>query len=177
MAVVVCPWCQSEIPHEEGEELERYCPFCENELGGYRTLTIGGEEDDEEAEDDDGDEEDIVRSILGDEDLSWIDGEDALLPSETLLQVEEAVDKLLDEQEIVPECPHCKEYMLEAGAQVVTADAFLPRVPESLGQSVLEAPFSLTIYVCPSCFSVQHVLDEAARTRLASRLSGSGEGN
>ena len=176
MAVVVCPWCQSEIPHEDGEELERYCPFCENELGGYRTLTIGGGED-EQSDEDDEDDEDIVRSILGDEDLSWIDDEDPLLENETLLQVEEAVDKLLDEQEVVPECPHCKEYMLEAGAQVVTADAFLPRVPDSLGQSVLEAPFSLTMYVCPSCFSVQHVLDERARSQFARRLSGADSGN
>lgn len=176
MAVVVCPWCQSEIPHEEGEELERYCPFCENELGGYRTLTIGGGEQDGEPddEDEDDDEQDIVRSILGDEDLSWIDEEGPQLPNETLLQVEEAVDKLLDEQEVVPECPNCKEYMVEAGAQIVTADAFLPRVPESLGQSVLEAPFSLTVYVCPSCFTVQHVLDDNGRSQLVRRLSGNG---
>jgi len=173
MAVVVCPWCQSEIPHEEGEELERYCPFCENELGGYRTVTIGGEDEDEEAEDDDFEEE----LSLFNEDLRWIDDDRSLPGNETLLQVEEAVDKLLDEQEVVPECPNCKEYMLEAGAYSVTADAFLPRVPESLGQPVLEAPFSLTMYVCPSCFTVQHMLDEGGRNQLARRLSGTDDGN
>jgi predicted amidophosphoribosyltransferase len=41
MAVVICPWCQSEIPQEEGAEPEQYCPVCENELGGYRTVTFG----------------------------------------------------------------------------------------------------------------------------------------
>ena len=50
MAVTLCPWCQSEIPVEEGQEPEQFCPVCDNEIGGYRTLRvdIGGSEDDEE---------------------------------------------------------------------------------------------------------------------------------
>jgi len=167
MAVVVCPWCQNEIPQEEGAEPERYCPVCENELGGYRTLTLDGEDEE--------DEEDAVRG-LDDEDLDWLDDVDLPDNSEALLRFEESVEALLDEQEAAPGCPNCQEYMLEAGTQVVGADAFLPRNAEPLGGAVLGAPFSLTVYVCPSCFAVQHMLDEQGRVSLARRLSGAERG-
>ncbi|TJY41017.1 hypothetical protein E5161_15010 [Cohnella pontilimi] len=161
MAVVVCPWCQSEIPHEEGEEPEKYCPVCENEIGGYRTLTFGIDDSEDE------DEEPAAQ-------FTGTEAEDLRLggSNEALLRFEETVERVLDEQETVPECPQCREYMLEAGELAVPAAFFRPRTPEALGKAVLEAPFSITLYVCPSCFTVQQSLAEQGRLDLARRLSG-----
>ncbi|WP_123041681.1 hypothetical protein [Cohnella candidum] len=171
MSVVVCPWCQSEIPQEEGAEPEKFCPVCENELDGYRTLRIGlGDEEDEEEEEEytGGD------SSESGEDLSWVDDGELTEKNEALLRFEESVEKLLDEQDVVPECPHCREYMLEAGEAQVAPSAFRPRVPDELGQPVLEAPFSYTVYVCPACFTVQQTLSEEGRSQIARRLSQAG---
>ncbi len=186
MAVVICPWCQSEIIQEEGQEPEKICPVCDNELDGYRTLklSIGDEEesdeDDYEDEDNaDNEYEDRAAQMLSiDEDISWVDDESLVEPDDELQQFEETVEQLLNEQELVPECPSCHEYMIESGEQLVSATQFRPRTAESLGEAVLEAPFTLTMYVCPSCFSVQSFLGDSHRHQLVRRLSqasGSGE--
>lgn len=171
MAVIVCPWCQSEVTQEEGQEPEKFCPICENELDGYRTLRvdIGGYDEEEDEEDEDG--EDASFSV-GEEGLGWERDEDLREKNESLLAYEETVESLLDEQDVVPECPLCREYMLEAGERTVGADEFVPRVPEELGRPVLEAPFVMTAYVCPSCFAMQYALSENDRSRIAQRLSG-----
>ncbi|CAM3835274.1 hypothetical protein COLU111180_10015 [Cohnella lubricantis] len=175
MAVIVCPWCQSELPVEEGQEPERYCPICDNEIGGYRSLQIGldrNEELEEDAEARAELDEDEVEDLSGLAD--WDEDKDLREKSESLLVYEEAVEKLLDEQETVPECPHCREYMLEAGNRVVDADSFLSRESDMLGGPVLKAPFAMTMYICPSCFSMQYTLAEENRTEFAQRLSGAG---
>lgn len=174
MSVVVCPWCQSEIPQEEGQEPEKYCPVCENELDGYRTLRIGlGDEDDsdEDFEEDDDDSSSYGAILTDEEDISFAQDEDLQVKNEALMQYEETVEKLLDEQETVPECPQCREYMLEAGETTVPAAGFLARVPESLGAPILEAPYSMKVYVCPSCFQVQHSLSDEHRTALIQKLA------
>lgn len=169
MAVTLCPWCQSEIPIEEGQEPDKYCPVCENELDGYRTLTldIGDEEEEEigsESFRDDADEEE-------DEDDSWDDALSLRESGPEGLLLEESVEKILDEQELVPECPNCREYMVEAGEQQVAAGQFKPRVPQSLGKPVLEAPFTLAFYVCPACFTIQTQLAEDGREQMIRGLS------
>ncbi|WP_276354708.1 hypothetical protein [Cohnella caldifontis] len=167
MAVVVCLWCQNEIPQEEGAEPEKYCPICENELDGYRTLTIGLDDPDEEEEA----EEEGEVPAGGEEGLSWMEDRDLREKNETLLQFEETVERLMDDQEAAPECPMCREYMLEAGERIVSPESFRPLEHEMLGGPVLKAPFSLTVYVCPSCFNVQHVLSESDRRDMEVRLS------
>lgn len=167
MAVVVCPWCQNEIPQEEGAEPEKWCPICDNELSGYRTLTIGLGDDDEVENEDEDEDEDV------DGDLVWLEEGGLREKDEAHLQYEESVERLLDEQDTVPECPLCREYMLESGEMTVPVGSFSPRKPVSLGQAVLEAPFKLTVYVCPSCFAVQQTLGEQSRNDIARRLSKS----
>jgi len=161
MSAVVCPWCQSEILQEEGDEAEQMCPFCDNELGGYRTMTIQLGDDESDA---DGAAEE-------DEDLSWLENEAEADKSEALWKFEETVERLLDEQETTPTCAHCQEYMVAAGTRIVTADGFEPRTPKWLGQAVLNAPFKLQIFVCPSCFSLQQVLDEGDQREMTNRFS------
>jgi Zn-finger nucleic acid-binding protein len=170
MSVVVCPWCQSEIPQEEGEEPEKYCPVCENELDGYRTLQIGIGDDPDDEDEEDEEDESLAKSP-DEAELIWAHDSELTEKNDALLQFEESVEGLLDEQEAAPECPQCREYMLEAGELQVTADSFKPRVVESLGQAVMDAPFTLTLYVCPSCFAVQYSLAEQGRFEIARRLS------
>lgn len=178
MAVVMCPWCQSEIPTEEGQEPDKWCPVCDNEIEGYRTLRIGlGEEEDPD------DEEGAVAGAepaadynrLAEEDVSWIN-DDELQPRDAgLLVFEEKVEKLLDEQAVVPECPQCREYMLLTGEVEIAAERFRGRQSTELGGGpVLEAPISLGVYVCPSCFTVVQELSEASRESLLRRISGEG---
>ncbi len=44
----VCPWCQTEIVWDEELGPEKHCPHCDNELEGYRTISLNL--DDEEGE-------------------------------------------------------------------------------------------------------------------------------
>jgi hypothetical protein len=173
MAVTLCPWCQSEIPVEEGQEPDKYCPVCDNEIDGYRTLTIGLDD----SEDEDESEHEIDTFDDGSEADISLDGEfwdDALGFSESGdLIIQEKVEQLLDDQEHIPECPNCREYMLEAGEQRVEPGQFIPKVTQALGAPVLEAPFAMTIYVCPACFTIQTQLSEDSREQLLNRLSES----
>lgn len=172
MAVVICPWCQSEIMQEEGQEPDKICPVCDNELDGYRTLKLNIGEDDEEEEYEDGDddaEEPVMVSI--DEDISWIEDEALIESDDELQQFEETVEQLLNEQELVPECPLCHEYMVETGEQLISANQFRPRVSETLDGAIIEAPFALTMYACPSCFTVQSFLGDSHRHQVVRRLS------
>ena len=106
MSAVVCPWCHSEILQAEGDEAEQVCPFCDNELGGYRTMTIQLGDDESDA---DGAAEE-------DEDLSWLENEAEADKSEALWKFEETVERLLDEQENDADiAAHCQEYMVAAG--------------------------------------------------------------
>ncbi len=166
MSAIICPWCQSEIMQEEGAEPEKWCPVCENELDGYRTLTIdiGGEEEAEDGE--------AGNRFRNEEDLPWVRDKELREKNEALLQFEEQVERLLDEQDVVPECPHCREYMVEAGERTVEAGSFRPRVLGTSGHTVLDAPFSWTVYVCPSCFAVTQALSEEGRLGMLRRLSG-----
>ncbi|WEK55205.1 MAG: hypothetical protein P0Y55_03825 [Candidatus Cohnella colombiensis] len=163
MAVTICPWCQSEVIHEEGQEPDKFCPICDNELDGYRTLRIDMGNSEDEFEDDD--------ELLVEEDSSWDEPEELREMNPELVQFEETVVRLLDEQELVPECPQCREYMVEAGEQVVTAEQFHARKPSAIGKAILEAPFNLTVYMCPACFTVQTLLSEEDRARVVQRLS------
>jgi hypothetical protein len=171
MAVTVCPWCQSEVPHEEGQEPEKFCPVCDNEMDGYRTLKVNiGDDEDEEEEEEVG----IHRPHLSGEDsISWNTDDSLQEKDEALLQFEEKVEQILDEQDFAPECPQCREYMVETGEQIISADQFHPRIPEVLGNAVLQAPFALIVYLCPSCFTVQTTLSESDRHNVARRLSES----
>ncbi|MFC5402738.1 hypothetical protein [Cohnella soli] len=179
MAVVICPWCQSEILQEDGQEPEKYCPICDNELDGYRTLRVDiGEDEDEDEEETEAFEADqdgvgVTIGIDDEENLDWVDDEESLAePNDELLRFEEMVEQLVDEQELVPECPQCREYMLETGEQLVSADHFRPRAFEALdGDHPMEAPFTLTMYVCPSCFTVQSMLGDAHRHQIIRKLS------
>jgi hypothetical protein len=64
--------------------------------------------------------------------------------------------------------------MLHSGTQQVSG--FTPATPEALGGgAVLKPPFSLNLFVCPSCFHVQHSLAQEDRIQLVRNLSTASE--
>jgi hypothetical protein len=174
MAIVMCPWCQSEISQEEGQEPDKICPVCDNELAGYRTLKLNIGDSDVENDEDEADEnkeDSALDSITETEDMSWNEDDSLADTDDELQRFEETVEQLLNEQELVPECPFCHEYMVESGEQLLSAHQFRPRISEIIGEAVTEAPFTLTMYICPTCFSVHSFLGDAHRHQVVRRLS------
>jgi uncharacterized Zn finger protein (UPF0148 family) len=174
MAVVICPWCHSEIMQEDGQEPDKICPICDNELEGYRTLKLNignSEEEKEEEEVEVDDDRDSNQVSIDDEDISWDDDTFNDTEDDELQQFEETVELLLNEQELVPECPLCHENMIESGEQLISAAQFRNRVSDVLGEAVIEAPFTLTMYICPTCFTVHSFLGDSHRHQVVRRLS------
>jgi len=166
----ICPWCQTEIVWDEEIGPERYCPHCENELSGYRTLQVGLDGLDEEADEpepdweEDEEEEDSGRSRTPD--LTGLQHY-----SRDRLALEETMDRLLDDQLEAPECPSCREFMLEAGTQTITEAQFQPRTPASMTEPLLTTPFRIVLYVCPSCFHTEQRLGVQEQERIVQLLT------
>ncbi|MDO7907400.1 hypothetical protein Q5741_13385 [Paenibacillus sp. JX-17] len=196
MEPTVCPWCYTEIVWDEEIGPEEHCPHCMNELGGYRTLSIqidDEEEDNKPAADHlyeaskkskqisaparprlELEEEDDLTPILGDHDLHELPALrvlDQYEESHDLLAYEEGVEKVLDSQDLVLECPQCREYMMLTGTQQVAADQFNPVSVPGGNSPILKPPFAVQVYICSGCFHVQHTLSEADRLRLIEGLS------
>ncbi|AOZ92083.1 hypothetical protein [Paenibacillus crassostreae] len=178
METTVCPWCQTEIVWDEELGPESECPHCQNELNEYRTLNIDidTEEDelatpklshtyDEPTSIEPFWEQDIINAPVAFRAL------DKYESSHDLMNYEEMVEKVLDQQEEVPECPICHEYMLLTGQQQITDSNFQPTKVSFLQSAVLQPPFTVDIYVCSGCFHVHNTLCEADRLRLIEGLS------
>ncbi|MNJ69246.1 hypothetical protein D3C77_655730 [compost metagenome] len=85
--------------------------------------------------------------------------------------MESVVQSVIDEQEEAPECPVCRQYMLEAGAQLVGEGQFEAKHVPTLKGPMLTAPFKLILYVCPSCFHTSNVLSHTDRQSMLQRLT------
>lgn len=105
---------------------------------------------------------DADRTPRPDEDLRVIGGED-------MLRFRSVVDRLLETQLSVPECPSCREYMIEGGRLEIGPERFRPYTPPQGGNPVLEAPFAATVYLCPSCFTVHLMLSDEDRMAVVRR--------
>ncbi|GGD48956.1 hypothetical protein [Paenibacillus nasutitermitis] len=168
----ICPWCQTEIVWDEEIGPERHCPHCENELTGYRTVQVGLDGLDEEVEDSEeigenwDEEEDEAASGNNQPDLTGLSHY-----SRDRLALDETMDRLLDDQLEAPECPSCREFMLEAGTQTITETQFQPRTPEALTEPLLTTPFRIVLYFCPSCFHTEQRLGVQEQERLVKLLT------
>ncbi|GFN30910.1 hypothetical protein [Paenibacillus xylaniclasticus] len=173
----ICPWCHSEIVWDEEIGPEEYCPHCSNELTGYRTIQIGI--------DDENDDTDVhVHSHSHDEEHdedNWADDSEEWTQSakagdgfrqarRSSFAIEERIERVLDDQLEVPECPSCRGYMLEAGIHTVTSGNYSPSVPVSVGKPLLPVPFQTVLYVCPVCYETSTKLSLQAREQLNSIL-------
>lgn len=147
--IQICPWCQMEIVWDDEFGPEEECPHCLNELKDYRTLTIDLQEEDEDRED--------------------VDDDD----------YEDAVDRIQAVQsEEVPDCEQCQERMIAAGQQTVDKGHFIPNTHTQQTQQsslpLLQAPYHMHVYVCPSCFQVKTVLSEEDRQAFVHALTQMG---
>ncbi|MEC0172514.1 hypothetical protein [Paenibacillus graminis] len=177
METTVCPWCHTEIVWDEEFGPEDTCPHCNNELSGYRTVTLGIDDLEDEDEPEGAGEPD--QDSVSDDDLWDDEDKESVVPIfNTLVQFGEDYDlkhyeskvaAILAAQLEAPECPQCHELMLLSGTQKV--EGFEPSSPEALGGPVLKPPFSLNLFVCPSCFHVQHSLAQEDRIQLVRNLS------
>jgi len=144
----ICPWCQTEIVWDPEIGPEQICPHCFNELGEYRSVTFTPE-----MLENDGDFDEIP----GDQDgLEWEN-------QEVRDVYQERINACIDFQEEAPECSTCREFMLLVGEKVMEDGGFSPKVHKPIGRAALTVPFTLNVYVCPSCFKVETVLSGADR--------------
>lgn len=194
----MCPWCLTEIIWDEEIGPEKHCPHCSNELSSYRTIELGYDEDEVEEdeyeqavhalkvsdarkanqqhqnnlpEEDEAEEEDYDYSDDPNH-KRWLEqGEGYRSADGARFAVEETVQRILDDQDEIPECPVCRTYMLEAGTQVYNESNFESRIAPTIGGPILPTPFSLHVYVCPACYHTSSMLSQKDREGLLERLT------
>lgn len=164
----VCPWCQTEIVWDPEIGPEDTCPHCLNELGGYRSIKLKLKQSDgdlslEEDEEDNGHHHHHHHHDEDDDALEVDDLLDDYTVDPEPDEYSERVVDCMDMQEYVPECSNCHEMMLHAGVRIVAAEGFKPKVPAPLGDAFLNAPYSLDVFVCPSCFKTDEYLTKESK--------------
>ncbi|TYP69769.1 hypothetical protein [Paenibacillus methanolicus] len=181
-ATAVCPWCHTEIIWDSEIGPEKHCPYCGNELSGYRTVQIGIDQADEEEDDDveespaKGENGESYDDLWDDEDSNTASSRSAQRSGGSFgvggghLAAQATVQRLLEQQLDMPECPVCREFLLEAGTQTV-AEGFAPVYSKLLKGPLLAAPFQVVTYVCPACFHVANKLAKADQDRMIETLA------
>jgi Zn-finger nucleic acid-binding protein len=148
----ICPWCQTEIVWDPEIGPEDSCPHCFNDLGEYRSIHLKVKQ--------------TGQQIVFDED----EEDESDFADDEVFTYEENVQLLLDRQEETPECPSCHQFMLFAGEQGISGDSFKPAVRELLPRPIVQPPFRVKMFVCPSCFRVDTILSEEDRTAMIDML-------
>ncbi|MNH95501.1 hypothetical protein D3C73_481500 [compost metagenome] len=158
MDEVICPWCQTEIVWDPEIGPEDECPHCFNELGDYRSIDLKGKPP--------GQPLIFGEDVEDEEDLStaWDESD------EPLDSYGAAVQKLTDGQEEAPECSSCHEFMLLAGTEQQAGEAFTVNKSPLIKNAFLTAPFTMDVYVCPSCFKVEKYLSDTDRVIMVERI-------
>lgn len=160
----ICPWCYTEIVWDEEIGPEKHCPHCENELSGYRTMQIGIDRDEDDREEDWDEKEEAKQDDSYNDDSN----EGFRQLNVSWLAAEQTIRQITDSQDEAPECPTCREFMLEAGKQSVTLQ---PTIHAATGKPVIQSPFETVMYICPSCFQTSTVLSPEARDQMLALLT------
>lgn len=193
---LICQWCLTEIVWDDEIGPETHCPHCDNELSAYRTIELGYDEEEVEADEHEravqalkindvrrasqqnGTQDEWSEDGIEDEDGDGYsdepnhDLEDGFRSADrTRFAVEESIQRVLDDQDEVPECPVCRTYMIEAGVQLAGDRQFESRIVPSLDGPVLKTPFKLNLYVCPACYHTASLLSPSDREQMIKRLS------
>lgn len=137
----ICPWCQTEIVWDPEFGKEDYCPHCANELKDYRTMSIDLEVEDDEMND----------NLLS-------------------ASYEEGAEAYIFAQEQSVECSHCRNTMIYTGQQEVSEKGIKLFIPQGMTEPFMKPPFTLNIWVCPSCFTLTYQLDERSKQRIISSI-------
>lgn len=174
METTICPWCQTEIVWDEELGPEEECPYCHNELNGYRTLTFGIDSAEDMEEGAEQYEEDEHDDHAGHTHLHHTGGSAAHLfhaAGHDPLVYESAIEKLLDSQDEVPECPHCREYMIFSGHHASSPSQFKPVVLPGHDKPLLSPQLNFNVFICPACFHVSQFLVEEDRLSFMKAVS------
>lgn len=164
----VCPWCDTEIVWDPELGPEDVCPHCYNELTEYRSLDVAVSSKEGSMEYDDSAEMDE------DFEVDFADEDDRF---EELQHYERAVEHILERQEDVYECFRCREDMIFTGTRTVTKDQFELVTPDGWSQPLLPTPYTLSMFLCPSCFKVEYTLSDDDRMRWVNHLRHVGNAN
>ncbi|WP_424767253.1 hypothetical protein [Paenibacillus sp. sgz302251] len=181
-----CPHCGNELSAyrtielgiDEEEDSESYeqeaqiiKPSSTNIAAGYVHHTAASQSsnwsDEEDEEDDDDDDAESSKN------KRWLEEEEGGYRSadSSWFAVQDTVQRITDDQDEVPECPACREYMVETGTHTFNEQQFKARIAPSLNGPVLTAPFELSLYVCPACFHTSALLSSKDRERMIKRLT------
>lgn len=163
----VCPWCETNIIWDEEIGPEKYCPHCDNEISGYRTLEFDTEIiEGDYAED----ENELYKSAESADD--WEDEDSSILRSTREIAANSQLQELLDRQFEMPECTNCREYMLEIGEQSIGQQGeFIPVAAPKSGLPIVRTPLKVSWYVCPSCYRTDSYLSVHDRKHMLDALS------
>ncbi len=162
----VCPWCQTEIVMDEELGPEEMCPHCLNELGDYRVVNVNVERDDDRDE-----EISAGGGIWNAGSVAWDDEEDdaGSVEDERLRRLRMALRPYTEAQEEAPECPECREFMVQAGTR---DKEFAPYRAPGMDVPPVASPLEVLVFVCPSCFHVSERLTSSAKEALMKRHIG-----
>ncbi|MCM3632552.1 hypothetical protein [Paenibacillus camelliae] len=158
----VCPWCESNIIWDEEIGPEKYCPHCDNEISGYRTLEIDAMVDEDE---------DQGRSLADDD---WDDEEEqgSILRSKREIAANSSIQAMLNEQFEMPECTNCREYMLEVGEQTLgEKEGFHAKKAMTSDLPIVRNDMKVIWYVCPSCYRTDSYISIEDRKQMLDSLS------
>jgi len=158
----VCPWCESDIIWDPEIGPEKFCPHCDNEISGYRTLELDAQFAEEEEEDE------SYNDAEGDD---W-EEETSILRSTREIAANSRIQGLLDEQFEMPECSNCREYMLEVGEQAMSEQIqFVPVTIKQTGKQLVPQNMKVTWYVCPSCYRTDSYISVHDRKHMLDALA------
>lgn len=170
----ICPSCDTEIVWDEEIGPEEICPHCLNLLGAYRTVNVeleaSGEQETARPQTEVSfldNQPDKRASKIQQSRTPLIQDENYVIKDQAKIRYEEAVERYLENQDEVPECVQCREFMLYAGDRTVHGSEFKPFIPNETEGPFLQTPFVLRMFVCPSCFHVSFTLSDDDRFRAA----------
>ena len=134
----ICPWCDAESSWDEEIGAEEHCPYCLNELGDYRSLSIASDDIDERGAEIE--HRANATTDVGAGDISFHEYTKALLAEQTNWHI----------------CQECDEPMIHIGQQIMTGPLMQVRVWQ--GTPVLPLPITTDMFVCPSCNRLEQLL-------------------
>lgn len=171
----VCQWCLTEIIWDEELGPETHCPHCDNELSAYRSVKVGLDRDNEGAaplDNDEADEDDWMDEEEEEDDSEKYNEEEGFRgKNRSMLAAESVIQRIIDQQLEVPECPACREYMMEAGVQTIGGAEFKATEAQAIGIAVIPNPFRMVWYVCPACYHTASFLSQSDREEMLNRLA------
>ena len=135
---------------------QQLCPWCDTEI--VWDDEIGPEESCPHCGNELGDYKTVTYALDRDEDLRPVTEDYA-----------EMADAYSDEASRGSECSFCGEETIIVGQKKVGEDEFIPRKSKQMNVTLLEAPFTMDVAMCPSCLQISFSLSDESRKKMEKR--------